>query len=203
MEKTSTKDRILTVALDLFSEKGFEATSIDAIAEAAGIKGPSLYKHFKGKNDILDTLLEIVEDHYSKNFEASGKKELSQTELPKSMEELTRATFAKINFTMHDQMVQKMRKFLTIEQFRNPRIGTIAGMHSIDGLHQMFRGMFSAMMKSGILVKDDPDALALEFVAPVTVLLQTYDRDPSREKEVIKRIKAHMKHFADTYGKRD
>ncbi len=38
MEKIKTKDRILFAALDLFSEKGYDQTSIDLVAEAVGIK---------------------------------------------------------------------------------------------------------------------------------------------------------------------
>ena len=48
MEKIKTKDRILLAALDLFSEKGYDQTSIDLVAEAVGIKGPSIYAHYKG-----------------------------------------------------------------------------------------------------------------------------------------------------------
>ena len=48
----TTRDRILEEALRLFSEKGYDGTSVESIAEAVGIKAPSLYKHFKGKEDI-------------------------------------------------------------------------------------------------------------------------------------------------------
>ena len=50
----STKDKILEEALTLFAEKGYDGTGVDQIAEAVGIKAPSLYKHFKGKEDILN-----------------------------------------------------------------------------------------------------------------------------------------------------
>ena len=46
MERIKTKDRILLAALDLFSQKGYDQTSIDLIAETVGIIGPSIYAHF-------------------------------------------------------------------------------------------------------------------------------------------------------------
>ena len=49
----TTKERILEEALTLFAEKGYDGTGVDQIAECVGIKGPSLYKHFKGKEDNL------------------------------------------------------------------------------------------------------------------------------------------------------
>ncbi len=48
-----TKERILTEALTLFSVKGYEPVTVAAIAEAVGIKAPSLYKHYKS-NELRD-----------------------------------------------------------------------------------------------------------------------------------------------------
>ena len=49
MEKGNTKREILSAALDLFSEQGFESTSLSQIAAAVGIRKASLYSHFGGK----------------------------------------------------------------------------------------------------------------------------------------------------------
>lgn len=43
----TTKERILDEALTLFSQNGYDGTSVDHIAERVGIKAPSLYKHYK------------------------------------------------------------------------------------------------------------------------------------------------------------
>ncbi|CAN5197150.1 TetR family transcriptional regulator [soil metagenome] len=53
----STRDEILKVALDLFTEKGFEGTSIRDIAEALGMTKSSLYYHFVNKDDIVASLM--------------------------------------------------------------------------------------------------------------------------------------------------
>ena len=52
-----TKDKILRKALHLFSRDGYEAVTVEKIAMAVGIKAPSLYKHYKGKRDIFDTIV--------------------------------------------------------------------------------------------------------------------------------------------------
>jgi AcrR family transcriptional regulator len=41
---------------------------VDGIAESVGIKGPSVYKHFKGKEDILNALIDQAESHYDASF---------------------------------------------------------------------------------------------------------------------------------------
>jgi len=58
-----TREKLLEVSRGLFSDKGFEGTSIDAIAKAAGVNKALIYYHFKDKSDILASLLqEIVDD---------------------------------------------------------------------------------------------------------------------------------------------
>ena len=64
----STKEKILEKALTLFAENGYNGTSMEQIAQDVGIKAPSLYKHFKGKEDILNSLIDIAEARYEENF---------------------------------------------------------------------------------------------------------------------------------------
>jgi AcrR family transcriptional regulator len=47
------RDTIITVATRLFADRGFAATGIDEIGDAAGIAGPSVYSHFDSKAAIL------------------------------------------------------------------------------------------------------------------------------------------------------
>jgi AcrR family transcriptional regulator len=49
----STRERILDVALDLFTDQGFDGTSMREIAERLHITKPSIYYHFASKEDIL------------------------------------------------------------------------------------------------------------------------------------------------------
>ena len=51
--RTDTRERILTVAARLFSEKGFNATSIRDIANELGVTKAALYYHFTSKEEIL------------------------------------------------------------------------------------------------------------------------------------------------------
>jgi AcrR family transcriptional regulator len=47
------REVILAAAADLFGRRGYPATGIDEIGEAAGITGPGVYRHFENKNDVL------------------------------------------------------------------------------------------------------------------------------------------------------
>jgi AcrR family transcriptional regulator len=52
-EATSTRERILDIALELFTEQGYDKTSIRDIADRLGFTKAALYYHFKSKADIL------------------------------------------------------------------------------------------------------------------------------------------------------
>ena len=51
------RDEILAAAVKLFHERGYHGTGIDDIGAEAGISGPAIYRHFKGKEEILEILL--------------------------------------------------------------------------------------------------------------------------------------------------
>ena len=51
-----TRQRIQQVAVELFSEHGYEATSLREIAERLGVTKAALYYHFKTKDEIIESL---------------------------------------------------------------------------------------------------------------------------------------------------
>jgi AcrR family transcriptional regulator len=57
---SSTKEKILNEALDLFAAKGYHGTSMREIAKAVGIKGSSIYNHFSGKEEIFSELFNYL-----------------------------------------------------------------------------------------------------------------------------------------------
>lgn len=60
MDGEKKKKKILKVAEELFSENGFDATSVDKIARAAGVNKALIYYHFKDKNDIIASLFKKI-----------------------------------------------------------------------------------------------------------------------------------------------
>ena len=52
--------QLLDVALDAFAERGFHRTSMDDVAEAAGVTKPVLYQHFGSKRELYLELLDDV-----------------------------------------------------------------------------------------------------------------------------------------------
>ena len=169
---------------------------MDLIAENAGLKGPSLYRHYKGKEDIFFSLIDMVESHYSKGF---GLKN-TEMGIPGSMDDFIENTMGRIQFTMHDDVIRKTRRILAMEQFRSERMAELTTRYHLDNLQELYQSIFADMMKRGILKQNDPESLALEFVSPVTLLIHVCDRQPEREEEVLEKIRKHFEHFVKTYG---
>ena len=72
-----TKERILEAALELFAQSGYSGTSMNDIAKQLGITKGALYKHYTGKQEILDR---IVERMNQMDYERAEEYEVPETE---------------------------------------------------------------------------------------------------------------------------
>lgn len=63
MSKT-TAERILDEAEAVFAAHGFDGTSLGDVADRVGIRGPSLYNHFKNKRELYAAVLERLLDPF-------------------------------------------------------------------------------------------------------------------------------------------
>ena len=181
----TTRDRILDETLTLFAENGYDGTSVEAIAEKVGIKAPSLYNHFKGKEDILNALIDMAEARYEEFF--GSDRQIGK--LPESKEEFIQTAMQRVSFTMSDPMIRKIRKFLVREQFRSERFAEITTKHQLDGVRNMYASIIKGMMDKG----------STEVTAPVALLISKADRQPRSEQESMESIERHIRHFCDVY----
>ncbi|MCW2892201.1 MAG: TetR family transcriptional regulator [Actinomycetia bacterium] len=66
MDKLTARDRLAQAAFDLFNERGYEQTTIDDIAERAGLGRATFFRHYRSKEDVIfpdhDRLLDRVRD---------------------------------------------------------------------------------------------------------------------------------------------
>ena len=191
----STKEKIMDAALTLFAENGYDGTSVEQIANIVGIKAPSLYKHYKGKEDILNALIDSAEERYEVMF--GSEKNIG--EVPQSREEFIKVTMERISFTMRDPIIRKTRMLLVQEQFRNERISEATTRHQLAGRQRMLAKIIKGMMDDGIVVKEDPKLLAVELTAPAVLQIARSDRQPQCEKECMEYIEKHLRHFCKVY----
>ena len=191
-----TKERILDEALRQFSQKGYDGTNIRELTASLGLVKSSMYKHYKSKEEIWNSLLDRMIAYYNKRF---GSAE-NLPPVPDTLDELVTMTMRMVDITVHDERIVMTRKLLSIEQYRDDRARQLATKHFLTGLTEMFTYIFDGMMKKGLLRRDDPQMLAFAYTAPISALIHLCDREPEKTEEALAQIKAFSRHFIKTYG---
>lgn len=201
-----TKQRILDEALTLFSEKGYANVFVGDIAEAVGIKAPSLYKHYKSKKAIFDAIIDLMDQRFAdqaKAMQINGSDAVADAEIYKGLpeEQLLKLGRQFFLYFLHDDYNQKFRKMLTLEQFHDEDLAKIYSRIYVDE-PLYYQGMlFGFMVTSGILKTDNVQIMTLHFYAPIYYLLTICDREPDREPEALKLLDDHIKQFDRIYGR--
>lgn len=199
-----TKKKILDVALTLFSEKGYGNVFVGHIAEGVGIKAPSLYKHYKSKQDIFDAILEEMRKRYDKEaayLNISGNDSVldADTFARISEDELVKIGMGLFHFFLHDEYECKFRKMLTIEQFSNGELAQIFSHQYIDEPLKYQTGLFQMILMQGQMKKEEEQIMALQFYSPIYLLLTLCDREPQREEEALLLLEKHIRQFNRMY----
>ena len=190
-----TRDRILGMALDQFSQNGYDGTNIRALTESLGLVKSAMYRHFESKEAIWNALLDELVAYYEGRFGSAEH----LPPVPDTLEGLVALTMGLAEFTIHDERVVKSRKLLTIEQFRDDRARDLATKHFLTGLTGMFTPLFAGMMDKGLLRRDDPEMLAFAYTAPISALIHLCDREPEKTEDALRQIEAFSRHFIATY----
>ena len=191
-----TKERILTAALDLFSQNGYAGTNIRELTASLGLVKSSMYKHFESKEEIWNALLDQLIAYYGERF---GSPEHFPP-APDSLEGLVAMTLRMTEITIRDETIIKTRKLLTIEQFRDERARDLATKHFLTGLREMFTPIFAEMMDRGLIRRDDPAMVAFAYTTPISALIHLCDRQPEKTDEAMAQIEAFSRHFIKVYG---
>ena len=191
-----TRQRILSAALDMFSQNGYAGTNIRELMASLNLGKSSMYRHFESKEEIWNALLDEMIAYYAEHFGSPER----LPPVPDSAEAFVAMTLQLVNITVHDERIVKTRKLLTIEQFRDDRARALATKHFLTGLKDMFTGIFAGMMEKRLLRRDDPAMLAFAYTTPVSALIHLCDREPWKTDEAMAQAEAFSWHFLRIYG---
>lgn len=168
-----TKQKILNVALDLFSQNGFTAVSIRDICKVVDIKESSVYYHFKNKQAIFDELLQHFETVAT---DLMFQLEQALTAIPKTIEgDLFEKT---CNFFFEkylmDEYCNKIMRLLSIEHFSNNEIQKIYDYWIFDKPLNFQTKVFSLLMTIGVIKPANSKYLAMKFYSPIFLFMQRW-----------------------------
>ena len=197
MKQEDTKQRIIDKALELFAVHGYDSVSVGEIAKAVGIKAPSLYNHFPSKQAIFDAIMESTAAQYEADTDQIN---IHVQNVAQDISVFTGITvdalFEKVRqifeYTLHNETIHNFRRMMTIEQFRSPELAALYSKRYVERMIDYHAGIFRALITVGEIPAEDPDTLAMMYVAPVLMLIGVCDRQPEREGECLEKLKSHV-----------
>lgn len=159
--EVSTKQKIFDVAIDLFAQNGFDAVSMQDIAQVVGIKKASLYYHFTSKDQILKEILQYPIARIQ-TVAPQGQTEALITSMGvEGFMVMSGGVF--LNW-MEDEKMHKVWRILCIELYHNEQIKeffTTFKEMSTD----FWESNFDFMLKSKLIKPIDPKVLVNEYLS--------------------------------------
>ncbi len=206
MEAVSTRQRAWEVALDLFSHRGYAGVSMGDVADALGIKAPSLYKHFKGgKEELYAALFPPLEAHYTDLWAGAAQR---QAQLERELEpvglitaqQLDEEAMAWFRGEMEDAQATAFRRLMALGQFQRPDLPQ--RWLWAEPLAR-YEGFFTRLIQQGVLRRGDPHVMAVEYLAPLNELLAQQDRNPERREVCLEEARQHIRQFHRVFAHRE
>jgi TetR/AcrR family transcriptional regulator len=177
-----TRERLLDEALTLFSQRGYAATGIRDILNAAGVTQPTLYHHFNNKASLLQAL---IERHYGASQQQISETILNQSTVSEKLRSFVTATF---EFCCADPRVPR----LMFQTYFGPTVPEIDGV--LDKMTEKRFRLVVEIMESGVrsteIAQSDPEFLALSFCSMVDQPVNLFSRK-SRPKRYLTSALAH------------
>lgn len=182
-----TKQKILTEAVKLFARDGYEAVTVEQIASAVGIRAPSLYKHYKGKQDIFASVLKEMERRDAENAADCAVPEDTMEAAPETyadvpVDALLDFCRKQFRYWTEDSFAAAFRRMLTVEQYRS---------EEMNSLYHQYLGAGPLQYTADILGSQEQ---ALALYGPMHLLYSVHDRtgDAGTAFEL---LEAHLRHW--------
>lgn len=194
----NTKDKIMYEALKLFAQKGYSDVYVKDIAMMVGIKAPSLYKHFKSKQEIFESCIEIF---YKKMNEKRDilllprNSSNSDMYLNKKREDIIKIAKELFEFYILDDIASNFRKMLIIDRYRESQINYLYEKIFLDEPIKYQTQVFSQLIPNKKLKSTSAEDIAKIFYSQIYFLLQKYDCN----KESLEDGKKELQHFINLF----
>ncbi|MDF2925564.1 MAG: TetR family transcriptional regulator [Paenibacillaceae bacterium] len=166
------KNSILYVAIDLFSQSGYNAVSIRDITRVVGIKESSLYNHFKSKTAILETIYYNFRIDIAKIIPSPDRLDA----IVSSMNIDVFLTQGFQNFLEHIQnsKMEKIWRILYLEQVRDQEARAIYLNDIVAGICDSLMIVFEKYIALGQIRSHDPKMLSIQYQYPLFQMVNMY-----------------------------
>ncbi|HPR17833.1 MAG TPA: TetR/AcrR family transcriptional regulator [Candidatus Cloacimonadota bacterium] len=96
--RKKSHDLIMNTALELFSQNGYQATTIDLIAKTAGISKGLLYNYFESKEKLLEAILIQGFDYFTDIIRLNQEEQTAGQKLTNLMHNFVQSLQANMSF---------------------------------------------------------------------------------------------------------
>lgn len=158
MEKRAA---ILAAAIDLFTRQGFEGTSMDAVAAAAGVSKLTVYSHFGDKDNLFR---EVVRSRVQELFPERTYHFDPDTDI---RDNLLRVALAHVRIDCDRQAIGTVRAILSDCREGRPRYGQLIWEEGAMRTHRLIEQLLARATAAGRLDIDDPARAAMQFMSLV------------------------------------
>ena len=168
------KEEILIVALHLFARDGYEAVSVSQIAGELDMTKGALYRHYKSKRDIFDSIVKRMEQQDGEQASDYDMPEDEKESMPEEYEDVSLDDFVEYSKSMfeywtEDDFASSFRKMLTIEQFRSEEMQNLYQQYLVSGPAEYVKELFKNMKMN------HPEENAVKFYANMFFYYSLYD----------------------------
>ena len=190
-----TKERILETALELFAQSGYLGTSMSDIAARLGITKAALYKHYAGKQEILDRIVQRMNELDAARAAAyempgAAPEGFAQAYLNTPLDRIRAYSTAQFDHWTREPFSANFRKMLTLEQYRDARLAQLYQENLASGPVKYMAAIFRPLTDSD----ETAMQLALDFYGPMYLLYSVYD-GAADQLAVAPMLEAHIDRF--------
>lgn len=120
-QRRNTREEILDVALSFFSTKGYDATSLSDISGMLGITKAALFKHFDSKEEILDSIIKMMDAEDRNRARDMKVPEYTKRESEEEYRDINKRDFifyalSQFEYWTENKRASEYRKFLSLER---------------------------------------------------------------------------------------
>ena len=190
-----TKERILETALELFAQSGYLGTSMSDIAARLGITKAALYKHYAGKQEILDRIVQRMNELDAARAAAyempgAAPEGFAQAYLNTPLDRIRAYSTTQFDHWTREPFSANFRKMLTLEQYRDARLAQLYQENLASGPVKYMAAIFRPLTDSD----ETAMQLALDFYGPMYLLYSVYD-GAADQLAVAPILEAHIDRF--------
>ena len=164
----SRKEEIIYAALELASEYGLKSVSLSQIAEKVGIRKPSLYNHFKSKEELVNSMYTFLRKKAQMNVGITSGSDTFPED--KSLGEILTGSISVYFSFLSDVNMMKFLKVLYSER----SISSVAAQIMLDETDRMIsvtKNLFYALVVHGKMKNENVDIAALSYAMTVHSLV--------------------------------